>query len=150
MGEIPADMSKLPTAKSVTEPGERERLRRVIAARGLCGLANNTKWDEFISAIRERSGWRPRFRCKFVDGPVSRWDNEWFYHLPFPLMSVEWLDISFVQTTHRVQLAAPLLTDHSPWIEELIQRVGLDYQKGDSMIRIFGYSPKSLEAFDKL
>ena len=42
----------LPTAKSARSPDERDRLRRVIQWSGLCGLANDTKWDEFIAAMR--------------------------------------------------------------------------------------------------
>jgi len=33
--------------------------------------------------------------------------------------------------------------------EELLNAVGLDYRKGAAMIRIFGYSPRSLELFDE-
>jgi hypothetical protein len=40
-------------------------------------------------------------------------------------------------------------TDYSPWLEELLCRVGLEYQKGITMIRIFGYSPKSYDLFDQ-
>ena len=144
----PMDAS-LPTAKSARSLDERRKLQRVIAGRGLCGLANDTKWDEFISAMRVREGWKPPYRCKCIDGPPSSWDVEWFYHLPFPLLSVEWLDVAFLQTTREPRLPPVLhITDHSPWLEELLRSVGLEHQKGTRMIRIFGYSPKSLELFD--
>ena len=81
--------------------------------------------------------------------PPSYWDTEWFYHLPFPLISVEWLDVALLQETQDNRLPPRIqITDHSPWLEELLQRVGLEYQKGSTMIRIFGYSPKSLDLFD--
>jgi hypothetical protein len=140
--------NSLPTAKSSQSPDECDRLRRVVQQRELCGLANDTKWDEFISAMRARDGWRPSYRYKCIDGTPSHWDAEWFYHLPFPLISVEWLDMAFVQKTHRGMLIPPGTTDHSPWIEDLLRRVGLEYQKGSAMIRIFGYSPKSYDLFD--
>lgn len=70
--------NSLPTAKSVTVKGERQKLKRVVAERGLCGLANDTKLDEFISAIRDRKEPRPRFRYKCIDGPPMSWDGEWF------------------------------------------------------------------------
>jgi hypothetical protein len=145
---IDAMDTSLPTAKSSRSPDERAKLKRVIAERGLCGLANDTKWDEFISAMRAREDWRPSYRYRCIDGPPSAWDVEWFYHLPFPLISVEWFDVSFTQQTHRGMLISPLVTDHSPWIVELLRNVGLEYQKGSTMIRIFGYSPKSLDLFD--
>jgi hypothetical protein len=142
--------NSLPTAKSQTKPNERQRLRRVAERRGLCGLANNTKWDEFISAIRGRGGWRPAYRYRCIDGPPSSWDVEWYYHLPFPFISVEWLDVAFLQKMREHRLPAQIHTiDHSSWIEEVLQRIGLDYEKGTKMIRIFGYSPKSHDLFDE-
>jgi hypothetical protein len=141
--------TSVPTAKSGRSPDERRKLKRVIAERGLYGLANNTKWDEFISAMRACESWRPSYRYKCIDGPPSSWDVELFYHLPFPLISVEWLDVAFLQETREHRLPPRThVTDHSPWLEELLRRVGLDYQKGRQMIRIFGYSPKSLDLFD--
>ena len=141
--------SPYPTARSARSPDERAKLQRVVAERGLCGLANDTKWDEFLSAMRGREGWRPSYRYKCVDGPPSGWDVEWFYHLPFPLLSVEWMDIAFLQETREHRLPPhDHVTDHSHWLEELLRSVGLEYQKGSGMIRIFGYSPKSLESFD--
>ena len=127
----------------------REKLNRVIVERGLCGLANDTKWDEFISAMRARDVCRLSYRYKCIDGCASSWDVEWFYHLPFPLLSVEWLDVGFLQETREHRLPPRIqVTDHSPWLEELLRGIGLDYQKGRGMIRIFGYSPKSLDLFD--
>jgi len=96
--------------------------------------------------MRVRTEWKPSYRCKCIDGPPSGWDTDWFYHLPFPLMSVEWLDVSVAQQTAHVP---PRIIDHSAWIEELLTRIGLDFQKGTQMIRIFGYSPKSLDLFDR-
>ena len=139
----------LPSAKSARSVDERAKIKRVIVQRGLAGLANDTKWDEFVDAMRSREGWKPSYRCKCVDGPPSDWDVEWFYHLPFPLISVEWLDIAFVQEEKRNLMLPPLATDHSPWIEPLLKKVGLDYRKGKSMIRIFGYSPRSTELFEE-
>src|SRR5687768_3519856 len=141
---------RLPNAKSARAPNERDKLRRVISQRNLCGLANDTKWNEFIDAMRVRSDWRPSYRFKCIDGPPSQWDVEWFYHLPFPMVSVEWLDVSFVQEVrvHRLPARTEII-DHSGWIEELLKGIGLDYRKGAKMIRVFGYSPRGAELFDE-
>jgi hypothetical protein len=139
----------LPNAKSSSYPAERESIRLAVATQNLCGLANDTKWDEFISAMRARSDWRPRYRWKCVDGVPSRWDVEWIHHLPLPMISVEWFDLLYLQETREKRLPPRLhITDHSIWIEPLLKSIGLEYQKGQTMIRIFGYSPKSLELFD--
>lgn len=140
----------LPGAKSGHSPDERPKLQKIIADRNLCGLANDTKWDEFISAMRACQSWTPRYRCKCIDCPPSYWDGEWFYHLPFPLLSVEWLDVEFLEETIEPRLPPRIhVTDHSPWIESLLRDIGLDYQKGNKMIRIFGYSPKNIDLFDQ-
>jgi hypothetical protein len=121
----------------------------VIAARGLAGLANDTKWDELIGAVRAREGWRPSYRYKCVDGTPSGWDVEWSYHLPFPLISVEWLDIAFMgESRPRGPSARAVLVDHSDWIEAALRQAGLDYRKGKTMFRVYGYAPRSGELFD--
>ena len=139
----------LPNAKSARSPDEREKLKHIIVQRGLCGLANDTKWDEFIDAMRIRE-WRPSYRYKCIDGPLSEWDVEWFYHLPFPMVSVEWLDMFHVQEIRvdRLPVRTDVL-DHSEWLEKLLRDIGLDYRKGAKMMRIFGYSPRSMELFDE-
>jgi hypothetical protein len=71
---------RLPNSKSAHSLKERQKLRGLFAQRGLCGLANDTKWDEFIDAMRALTDWRPCYRYKCIDGPPSDWDFEWFYH----------------------------------------------------------------------
>lgn len=74
--------------------GVKERdIRARAASRRLVGAANNTKWNELISYFRGMPDWRPSYRWKSVDGYVSGWDVEWFYHLPFPFIGVQWLDV---------------------------------------------------------
>lgn len=138
----------LPSAKSAYSPDVREKIKRVVAERGLGGLANDTKWNELLAAMRQRD-WRPSFRWKCVDGSPSRWDVEWFCHLPFPLISVEWFDIAFLEETAEHRLVPAKITDHSPWIEDIVRQAGFDYRKGKTMIRIFGYAPRSTELFDE-
>ena len=130
-------------------PDEKAKLRRIIVERGLCGLANDTKWDEFISAIRQSDGWIPRFRFRCLDGYVSRWDSEWSYHLPFPFLSVEWFDVESHRDPYPGIQRPPDTTDQSPWLTTLLDGIGLDYLRGVTSIRIFGYSPRNLDLFDQ-
>ena len=45
--------------------------QRIIERSGRCRLANDAKWDEFIAAMRSRTGWRPCYRYNCIDGPPS-------------------------------------------------------------------------------
>ena len=75
--------------------------------------------------MRAREGWKPRNRCKCIDAPLhDEWDGEWFYHLPFALISLEWLDVQFLEETieHRLPQRVDV-TDHSGWIEDLLKRI---------------------------
>jgi hypothetical protein len=101
-----------------------------------------------IDAMRQRTDWRPSYRYKCVDGPPSGWDVEWFYHLPFPMIAVEWFDIGFMQVVHEGHLIAPRTVDHSGWIEELLARIGLDFERGRDFFRVYGYSPRNRDLFD--
>lgn len=140
----------LPSAKSTPSPEQREKLRRIVVKRGLGGLANDTKWNELIAAIRDRTEDRPGFRYKCIDGPPSGWNSEWFYHFPFPMLSVEWMNLSCRQSEIEHRLPPRIMvTDHFQWLIPLLQRIGLDFQAGTNMIRIYGYTPRSLELFDQ-
>jgi hypothetical protein len=141
--------SSVPTARSAGSPETRAKIQTIVSRRGLSGLANDTKWDEFISAIRDFERWRPSYRVKCVDGSVSGWDAEWFYHLPYPLVSVEWMDVAFLETERKGKLATEVTTDRSPEIEAALKKSGLDHIRGITMFRIFGYAPRSKALFDE-
>lgn len=131
------------------------QIKRVIARRGLGGLANNTKWQEFIVGVRDMFGlgggsrnWRPSYRFKFVDRDPSDWDVEWWWHVPEPI-GVEWFDVSFLEETRDKRLPPNIeIIDHSKSLAELLTRVGLEFEVGTTMIRIFGYAPKDMQLFD--
>ncbi len=127
---------------------EKERLRRVVEQRGLSGAANDCKWSRLLDAMRQRERWRPSYRYKCVDGPPSRWDVEWWCHLPFPMMSVEWFDICFLQEISRGALVPPEIVNHSDWIVRILDEARFCYDVVGDVIRIHGYLPKSLDDLD--
>ena len=142
----------LPQANNGTSE-EKEAIRSVIARRGLCGLANDTKWNELLNAMRDYGCDVPYYRWKCVDGRPVGWEGSWTYHAPYPMMSVEWLDILFWHHPLRPGMsgfiwAAGAVESHADRIEAIVKKVGLDYAVGVNMIRIFGYSPKSMDMFD--
>ena len=129
------------------------KLRKIIASEGLTGLANDTKWNELISAMRiaqDQPGeqWSPSFRYRCVDSDwISGWGGEWWHHLPFPMISALWMDLNFIEETRRGRLLTPEIVDHSVEVERLLSDIGFDYEKGEEVIRIFGYSPRDRTDF---
>lgn len=60
-------------------------------------IANNTKWTELISAIRN-DDWHPSYRfCWISNRFISSWDAEWHHHLPYPFAGVLWFDMSTLE-----------------------------------------------------
>jgi hypothetical protein len=99
--------------------------------------------------MRNKEGWTPSYRFKCIDGEefISQWDTEWWYHLPFPFLSVEWLDIGYLQEVPKGRLLEPDIIDHSEWIEDLLSKIRFEYEKGLDFYRVFGYSPKNYVQF---
>lgn len=123
------------------------RLRAIAAQRGLAGAANNTRWNELIALMRHRDGWRPSYRYKWLEGYLSPWDVEWWYHLPFPFVGVEWFDMSLQQRIRVGQLVADKVVDHAQWILPKLEEIGFEHEVSGDVVRIWGYLPKSYEDF---
>ena len=126
---------------------EKEKIREVVSARGLVGAANDTKWRILLDRMRAREGWRPSYRFKTVAGVPSPWDVEWFHHLPFPMMSVEWFDIGLEQHASVGRLLPPVITDHSEWILAILAEARFSFEVRRGIVRIFGYLPKNYSDF---
>jgi hypothetical protein len=118
------------------------KLRHIAMERGLGGLSNNTKWRELIERIYTMDWCGPHYRYKCIDSEQINANNGDWHALPQPFMSIEWLDVSYVEEVHNGRLLARTLVDHSNEIEAILQAIGLDYRKGEGCIRIFGYAPR--------
>lgn len=128
---------------------EKEKIRHTIARLGLTGVANDVKWGRLIDVMRTRDGWRPSYRVNCVGSDyISDWDVEWWYHLPFPMMSIRWLDIGCWQEVSRGLLLDPEIIDHSDWILPLLDEAGFCHDVVGEIVRVHGYLPKSFEALD--
>jgi hypothetical protein len=143
-------MSLLPMADALASEKDKIDALRFIKMRNLVGAANNTKWNELICEVREWKNWQPPFRSKWVTGHISEWDSEWCYHLPFPFIGVQWLDLYFIEEIVDVRRNHSIKEfDHSESLTELLDKIGLSYEKGKTTIRIWGYLPKCFEHFDE-
>ncbi len=128
-----------PDASSAHE-GEIPKLRALAARLHLTGLANDTKWNELLTAMRSKAVWVPRFRYRCIGSDtISSWDAEWWYHVPMPMISVAWLELQHSESDHRLP---PGRVDHTQELCALLDQIGFDYAIGEHSIRIFGYSPR--------
>ena len=138
----------LPGAGARNDPATRRKIRLLIAARNLAGAANDTKWNELIDHFRRQQGWRPSYRTRWVNGHVSEWDTEWFYHLPFPFAGVEWFDIGLWQTIWpKNGLEVRTTVDHTKAVVDVVRRIGFAFEVRADVLRIWGYLPKSYDDF---
>ena len=130
-------MNNLPMANAIPAGTDVDKIKRIVVTKQLGGLANNTKWNELISFIRDKEKWKPSYRTKSITGYVSDWDTEWYYHLPFPFISVEWFDISLSSNTN----------ESTDWIIHLVEKIGFEFEVKEDILRIWGYAPKSYDYF---
>ncbi|MGV3609080.1 MAG: DUF6678 family protein [Planctomycetaceae bacterium] len=142
-------MFKTNPAANVDPENQKEKYRRIIEAKGLVGAASDQKWRKLLDAMRLREGWHPLFRCKFVDGVVSTWDGEWWYHLPLPMMSVHWFDIQLREKVYRAAIGTYEWVDHQPWVQAILEDAHFCYDIVGDIARIHGYLPKSLELLEE-
>lgn len=125
-------------------------MRAVATARGLGGLANDTKWKELIYSCSAMDWRGPLYRCKCIDTDhVSTFDGEW-HALPFPFTAIEWLDVAYFEARQRGGLLPAEILDHSAEIEDVLRTIGLDYKKGKECFRVFGYAPRDGEGFEAI
>ena len=126
---------------------ELTKLRRVVEAKKLGGLANDTKWKELIESCYSMSWKGPFYRYKCIDCDyVSELDCEW-HAIPYPFMAIEWLDIQFTESVQRGGLLPKENIDHSHEIEDVLHKIGFDYKKGKECFRVFGYAPRNEDDF---
>lgn len=130
-------------ADAVPRGEEKEKVISMARRKFAGALANDTKWNELLTYMRGLEGWRPPYRTKWVSGYVSGWDAEWFYHLPFPMVGVEWLDIGLYERARSGQ--KPI--DHSATILGKLAEIGFEFEAKGDVVRIWGYYPKSQEDF---
>jgi hypothetical protein len=125
----------------------KDKAKSLAISRNLVGAANDTKWDELLEFFREMDGWAPCYRSKTVGGVISGWDTEWFCHLPFPFMRVEWFDIALEEVIWRGALLPREVIDHSGLILTKLKEIGFEFEAREGTVRIWGYLPKCYEDF---
>ncbi|GAB5561293.1 MAG: hypothetical protein SynsKO_29400 [Synoicihabitans sp.] len=136
-------------ADAVPANMDESKIMKIVFRENLTGLANNVKWNKLITYMRNLEGWKPSWRSKSVNGYMSEWDVEWWYHLPFPFKLVRWFDIGCHEINRTGALTDDKVIDHSEEFISMLKGIGFEYEKRNGIIRIFGYSPKDYEAFDE-
>ncbi|MGY4638915.1 DUF6678 family protein [Pseudomonas sp. TE24901] len=141
-------MTELPMADARQTDKNRKIIQAAIKTRNLASAANNTKWNELITHMRQRTEWRPSYRSKSITGYISEWDVEWFCHLPFPFAYVQWFDIGLWQEAPSLGVLLPrTYIDHTQEISQVVSQIGFEFEVQADVLRIWGYLPKCYEDF---
>ena len=126
---------------------EQKKIALAIQNGQWSGVANNTKWSEFVTAIR-KNDWHPSYRyCWISNGFISSWDVEWFGHLPYPFAGVLWFDIGTLEHQIEKPWGHKKIIDHAPWFIDMLLKIGLEHEQRADVIRIWGYLPKDQTDF---
>ncbi len=120
-----------------------DRYINLAESLGLHSVANTTKWQLLLDLMRNRSGWVPLYRFCCIDSELSGWDREWWYHVPIPFISVEWLELSTTEEVTRGAMVYSKEIDHSEWIINFLESAKFEFDRIGSNIRIFGYIPRN-------
>lgn len=142
-------MSLLPMADACSQGYDKAKILKEVYKKQLVGLCNNTKWNEILSTFRQKK-WTVSNRCKWISGNISKWENDWNYHLPFPFVGVEWFDIDFEKYEFFIKDGGrhENIINLKSEILEFIQSVGVEYEVADKFVRIWGYGPKCYKEFE--
>lgn len=140
-------MQSLPLADAVPVGEDKESIAAQARRKFSGALANDTKWNELLTHVRGLEGWRPSYRSKWINGHVSGWDTEWYFHLPLPFVGVEWFDIGLHEHVRTGKLIAPKIVDHSRELVGVLEKISFDFEVKGDVARIWGYFPKSYEDF---
>jgi hypothetical protein len=133
---------------AVSDVSFEKKSRKLILERQLVGAANNVKWNRLITLMRQEES-RPCYRTKIVSGYISHWDNDWYYGLPFPMLSVEWLDIEYeVSVLLSSKFTGETINCKESLIESL-EEIGFEVEPNNKFVRIFGYFPKCYEGLSE-
>lgn len=102
-----------------------KQCRDKAEAEGYASLMNDTKWRELcvaFASFEKRPAWRTR---DLLNGYLSGWDRDWFYHVGPDYCSIEWLEIDPMECS-------------KAQIREVLQAVGAPFEEGE-YFRVIGY-----------
>lgn len=94
-------------------------------------VCNDTKWLELRACVLSfETEQRPEFRSKcLVNGYVSVWDTEWYYHFnEGGFKDIEWFELRLRESENREMVGG-------------ILKIGLVGERRENEIRIYGYVP---------
>ena len=102
-----------------------KQCRNKAEEEGFASLMNDTKWRELcftFAALERKPAWRTR---DLLNGHVSDWDSDCFYHLGPDYCCIEWLEIDPRQCA-------------SEGVRGILQEVGATFEES-IYFRVLGY-----------
>lgn len=130
----------------------KEKVFRIVCDRNLCSYMNNTKWDEFITAVRNEMPFPPPFEIKFLTQEgVSQsrvlkedvdywgdWSGENFTSREC-YFNIEWIKVRPRYLEFQKELLTYELVDASKNFEEILHRYSISYEEKSGLYCIYGY-----------
>ena len=103
-------------------------------------MMNDTRWAALLKKLVD-ADLRPGFRVKIVDeaAPKESWEHSFPYHLPSPLLCIEWLELSAVSYERRGRLVSPREQDQSALLEECLRISKVPFTKDNRVYRVWGH-----------
>lgn len=130
----------------------KKKVYSIIEKRNLCSYMNNTKWDEFITAVRNEMPFPPPFDIKYMtqeNAPESKVLNEdvayWgaWHGENFPpredYFNIEWIKVRPRYLKYRGKLIAHEVVDESKTFEAILIRYNIPYVEENGLYCIYGY-----------
>ncbi|WP_165062567.1 MULTISPECIES: DUF6678 family protein [unclassified Adlercreutzia] len=139
---------------SSSKKTEREKIAKIISERNLVSYMNNTKWSEFIKAMREELPFEPPYDYKTLfddseyssyllkgEGPFSidYYDDENFNFSTYK--TIEWVKVR----PHFFELTGGYLVKEKVWHDcekefvEALRKYSIPYEEDNGLYTIYGY-----------
>lgn len=133
----------------------KERVRKIIQQRNLCGYMNDTKWNELRTAMMNDMPFPPPYILKFLFeeeavGDKSFYEDvyylgDWYSgfaieeHYFNGAFAVEWIKVRPRYLKHRGHLIEPEVIDAEDKFVEILKRHSIYYEENDGVYCIYGY-----------
>lgn len=127
-------------------------VKGIIEKRNLCSYMNNTKWNQFILAVRNQMPFQPPFDIKYLtetDQKDTEFNSKNIYYCGdwtgenFPSQdfycNIEWMRVCPRYLKYQGRLIPPITIDATKEFEEILAKYQIPYEVENGLYIIYGY-----------